>query len=91
MEKSILSALYRLGFSVSCVEGNAILGEMSSQNNGVLEVYVDLRDNTVTATINERFASTHLFLIQKFKDADYLTELFRGNYAFQEWFTETTD
>ena len=85
MKKSIVSALKAIGFTIDLACDTNVLGHIDSFNNGRFNIIVDLRDHTFTVELVHQFARTHIFLIQKFKDADYIVQLLVDSYPFQEW------
>lgn len=90
MINSIVTVLTELGFTIDQKKEMAITGHLNSFNNGGFDINVDLRDNSFSMKLVERFSETYVFLMQKFKDAEYLRELILGNYPFNEWVVDNS-
>ena len=88
MKESISLAIQNIGFTILEENESIIRGEADSFGNGCFKISIQIRHQTLSMELIERFGCTNIFLCQKFKDADYIIELLEGNYPFQEFIIE---
>lgn len=84
MKKEIIEALTAKKFEITDSDDSIVKGRALSFGNGCFYISIRINDQTLSMELAERFGVTSIFLCQKFKDVDNITELLEGSYPFQE-------